>query len=62
MLNSTDLVDIEMDIAQYQAREEEDVSAKTNCIKCIATTVLCSGLAGLGYILWIAINNQQIKL
>ncbi len=62
MLNSVDLVDVEMDIARYQIREQEDESSKTKFIKCIATTVLCSGFAGLGYIMWIASTNKHIKL
>jgi hypothetical protein len=62
MLNSVDLNDIEMNIARYQIREEEDVSAKTQFIKCIATTVLCSGFAGLGYIMWIASTNRHVNL
>ena len=62
MLNSTDLVDVEMDIARYQLGEAEDTSLKIKFIKLVASLVAVSGFGGLGYIMWLAINNEHIKL
>ncbi len=62
MLNSVDLIDVEMAIVQYQTRESEDESAKIKFMKWVATIVLIACLGGLGYIMWMASTNRKINM